>query len=48
MEGDGKGGKHHAQYGWKMHHPVTDHKQLNGQTHEKAGHKRKEQGQMTM
>ena len=31
-----------------MHHSVTEHEQLNGQTHEKAGHQRKEQGQTTM
>ena len=31
-----------------MHHPVTEHEQLNGQTHEKTGHQRKELGQTTM
>ena len=32
----------------KMHHPMSELKQLNGQTHEEAGHQRKKQGQMTM
>ena len=31
-----------------MHHPVTELEQPNGQTYEKAGHQRKEQGQTTM
>ena len=31
-----------------MHHPVIELKQPNGQTYEKAGHQRKDQGQMTM
>ena len=28
----------------KMHHPVTELEQPNGQTHEKAGHQRKRAG----
>ena len=31
-----------------MHHPVTELKQPNGQTHKKASHQRKEQGQTAM
>ena len=31
-----------------MYHPVTELKQPNGQTHEKASHQKKEQGQTTM
>ena len=32
----------------KVYYPVTELKQPNGQTHKKAGHQRKEQGQTTM
>ena len=31
-----------------MHHPVTELEQPNRQTHDKAGHQRKGQGQTTM
>ena len=31
-----------------MHYPGTELEQPNGQTHEKAGHQKKEQGQITM
>ena len=32
----------------KTHHPVTELEQPNRQTHKKAGHNSKEQGQITM